>query len=440
MDSEIFKKYENTGVIYAMEEAQKYGYDPLDKDWVNLGQGSAQGDEIKGSPKRVRNFCLGLDDHGYAPVSGLKELKQKVAVLYNELFRQNHRQKYQIKNISIAGGGRIAISRVVASMNKVKLGFFTPDYTAYEGIINVFENVEPVGIRLNDFQGFKPDLDEFEKTVKEKKIQAFLLSNPCNPTGNVIKGKDLKKLIRIAKKNNLFLILDEFYFNYIYTGSKGFVSSARYISDIEREPILIIAGLSKALRYSGWRICWCLGPSKVIRLISSVGSFLDGGANHPLQKEAVKLLNKENIVKESKAVGLVFKRKRDFIKSRLEKIGFLIKNKPEGAFYIWASLENIRHLFKNDFDFFKQCLAKKVIVVPGSFFDIKGFKNLSKVKYSHYVRFSFGPDIKSIKEGMSRIEKLIKEREKITQNSSKWKLRSWKTLGQKARAWRFESN
>ena len=30
-----------------------------------------------------------------------------------------------------------------------------------------------------------------------------------------------------------------------------------------------------------WRVCWIVAPKQVITTVQSVGSFLEGGANHP---------------------------------------------------------------------------------------------------------------------------------------------------------------
>ena len=76
--------------------------------------------------------------------------------------------------------------------------------------------------------------------------------------------------------------------------SQFMISAAEHVEDVERDPVVIVDGLTKNWRYPGWRISWTLGPKAVIEAIASAGSFLDGGANHPFQNAA--LLAFENVV------------------------------------------------------------------------------------------------------------------------------------------------
>ena len=71
------------------------------------------------------------------------------------------------------------------------------------------------------------------------------------------------------------------------------MSAARYVDDVESDPVIIVDGLTKNWRYPGWRLSWTVGPSMVVEAIASPGSFLDGGANHPIQEQALKLLEPE---------------------------------------------------------------------------------------------------------------------------------------------------
>ena len=53
--------------------------------------------------------------------------------------------------------------------------------------------------------------------------------------------------------------------------------------------------------------------------------------------------------------------------------------------------------------FFKAALKEKVICVPGEFFDINPGKRRSgrPSRFRQYVRFSFGPELKVVEEGVS---------------------------------------
>lgn len=61
--------------------------------------------------------------------------------------------------------------------------------------------------------------------------------------------------------------------------------------------------------------------------------------------------------------------------------------------------------------FFRAALAKKVIVVPGEFFDVNPGKRRSQraSRFRAHVRFSFGPALATIETACDRLADLIHE-------------------------------
>src|SRR6202046_859092 len=138
------------------------------------------------------------------------------------------------------------------------------------------------------------------------------------------------------------MIFDEFYSHYIYANvtpkKPKMVSAAEFVEDVERDPIIVVDGLTKNWRYPGWRISWTLGPKAVIEAIASAGSFLDGGANHPFQNAALPLLGPKKAEAETLAIQKHFGKKRELLLSRLKKMNITVDAMPVGAFYVWANL------------------------------------------------------------------------------------------------------
>ena len=110
-----FRPVPKTGVIYVMTEAQKAGYSPSDPRWANLGQGAPETGPLPGSPPRIEHIHIHPDDHEYAPVDGLPELRTAVAELYNARYRQGRASKYTKENVAISPGGRSALTRIVTA-------------------------------------------------------------------------------------------------------------------------------------------------------------------------------------------------------------------------------------------------------------------------------------------------------------------------------------
>ena len=120
-----FRKVPKTGVIYVMHRAAEMGYTPNDAAWINLGQGAPETSALPGAPARMEKINIDLSQHEYAPVTGHKALCQKVADLYNHLYRKGKRSQYTSDNVSISGGGRAGLTRIVASLGNINMGHFS---------------------------------------------------------------------------------------------------------------------------------------------------------------------------------------------------------------------------------------------------------------------------------------------------------------------------
>jgi len=409
-----FRKVPRTGVIYVMHRAQEMGYHLQDNGWVNLGQGAPQTNHIPGACKRIEQLTIEIGQHEYAPVTGQKALCQKVADLYNALYRQGKKSQYTWENVSISGGGRVALTRIVAALGNINMGHFLPDYTAYEELLSVFKAFIPIPILLSPEFGYKVPLDQIKKEIMGRGLQALLMSNPCNPTGQVMQGELLNDWVELAKTLHCSLILDEFYSHYIYDTPHNAEfpptnSAAQFVDDVNQDPIIIVDGLTKNWRYPGWRISWTIGPKEVIDNIASAGSFLDGGASNPFQTEVVRLLEPSYVKQEAKALQACFQEKRDYALHRLAEMGIQVEVKPEGAFYIWANLSALPKSIRDGMAFFEAGLREKVITVPGVFFDVNPEKRRSYAQYSEYARISFGPEMKALERGLNALEVVIQK-------------------------------
>jgi aspartate/methionine/tyrosine aminotransferase len=407
-----FRSVPRTGVIYVTSEAQNLGYRSSDPSWCNLGQGQPETGPLPGAPPRVHEVAVRVDDQEYAPVPGIWELREAVAVLYNRLFRKGLKSQYTAENVSICGGGRAALTRAAASLGHVNLGHFLPDYTAYEELLDVFKAFTAIPILLEGERGYAFTADDLRKEIQGRGLSALLLSNPCNPTGKLVQGEELSRWVRIARELDCSLLIDEFYSHYVWTARPGQLpveSAARYVEDVNRDPIVIFDGLTKNWRYPGWRVTWTVAPAKVIEAVTSAGSFLDGGGSRPLQRAAVPLLSEDLVQKETLAINAAFREKRDRMIQRLERMGIRTDRAPDGTFYVWGNLAGLPPPLNDGMGFFRAALDKKVITVPGEFFDVNPGKRRSRraSRFRSYTRFSFGAPQAQLDEALTRIEQLV---------------------------------
>jgi N-succinyldiaminopimelate aminotransferase len=409
-----FRDVPKTGVIFVTTEANKKGFSSSASEWCNLGQGMPEADDLPGAPPRVTQIPILAGDQEYAPVNGIWELRETIASLYNELFRKGMGSKYSAENVAISGGGRTSLTRVAAALGNINLGHFLPDYTAYEELLDVFRLFSPMPILLEGDRGYQFSGSDLRREVLGRGLAATLISNPSNPTGKVIGGSDLADWIAVGRELDCALIFDEFYSHYVWrpdlAAQGGISTAARYVEDVDKDPVVILDGLTKNWRYPGWRVTWTVAPKRVIESIGSAGSFLDGGASRPLQRAAINFLTPQSTLAETAAIQAEFSKKRTRLLNGLRDLGFTIDSPPEGTFYVWASAQHLPSSINEGITFFRAALEHKIITVPGDFFDVDPGKRRGgrNSRFRRHLRFSFGPTMAKIDTALERFAELIK--------------------------------
>ncbi len=407
-DSRAFGPVPKTGVIYVMERAAAAGFTSGDPSWANLGQGAPETGPLPDSPPRLDSIPVATSACEYAPVGGHAELRQAVASLYNRRYRQGKASRYGPENVAISAGGRTALTRVAAALDRVHLGHFLPDYTAYEELLDLFRDFLPIPILNKDRR--LPDAARLREEIIGRGLGALLLSNPCNPTGDVVFGDELERWVQAGRETGCALIFDEFYSHYLYgeAASVGTNSAARHVDDVNADAVLVVDGLTKNWRYPGLRLSWTLGPARVIQALSSAGSFLDGGAPHPIQAAAVDLIEPERADLEAKSIQAEFSAKRRYMVDRVRAMGMRLEHEPLGGFYCFVSLEDLPTHLSDGTDFMEAALEREVITIPGRFFDVNPGKRRDHIpsRLSSFVRLSFGPAMAELERGLDRLEEL----------------------------------
>ncbi|KAJ9121545.1 hypothetical protein QFC22_002164 [Naganishia vaughanmartiniae] len=404
-----------TGVIYCTDRAQANGFSYDNPEWANMGQGAPETGDLPGGPLRIRQIDLrpwGDGVNEYAPTTGVKELRQAVADYYNREYRVGKKSQYTFENVCITPGGRAGMARVAAVIGDCYTNYQIPEYTTYSEILSVFKNLVPVPTTLHASDQYKLHVDLLRKEMEDMSVSVIIASNPRNPTGQAIAGKDLENLVALSRER-VTLVMDEFYSWYQYPDDPKdlgtSLSAAEYVEDVEDDSVVIINGLTKGWRLPGWRVAWVVGPKSVVSAISQSGSFLDGGASHMSQLAAIPLLEHNRVQQEKISLQKAFRIKRDYMLSRLKKMGLEVKIPPQATFYIWLDLSGLEEPLNNGLAFFEELLKEKAICVPGIFFDINPAKrrDLFHSPCHHFVRLSFGPRQDQLEKGMDAIERML---------------------------------
>lgn len=332
----------------------------------------------------------------YTPAAGIVQLRKAIA---EKLKREGY--DYDYTQIVVASGAKhslfIALSAITNPGDEIILP--APYWVSYYEMIKMTDG-EPVVISAGEEQNFKITAAQLEAAITDK-TKALVLNNPSNPTGMIYNRDELKELVDVCVKHDLYIIADEIYYKLVYDGIE-FTSVASFGEDI-RERTLLINGVSKSYAMTGWRVGYCAANKQLAKIMSNYLSHSTGAPSTISQWAAVEALNGPQETIES--MRLEFLKRRDYIVKRINAIPGVSCINPNGAFYVMMNIEQLigrtlgGKLIENDDDFAVALLEKALVaVVPCSGFGAENF-----------VRWSYAASMENIEKGLDRLEKFINE-------------------------------
>jgi aminotransferase len=356
------------------------------KDAISLGVGEPDFD----TPWRVRDEAIYSLEQGrtfYTSNSGLKELKEEIAIYLNRKYDLYYNPSNEI---IVTVGGSEAIDLALRAMldpgDEVLIP--QPSYVSYDPC-TVLTGGVPVPIPLKEENEFRLTAKELEDAITDK-TKILVLPFPNNPTGAIMERKDLEALVDVIVKHDLFVLTDEIYSELSY-GENAHVSIASFEGMKERT--IYINGFSKAFAMTGWRLGYACGPENIISQMLKIHQYAIMCAPTTSQYAAVEALR--NCDEEVAAMKEEYDGRRRYLVRRLREMG-LKCFEPYGAFYIFPSIQEFGMTSE---EFATRFLhEQKVAVVPGSAFGESG---------EGFIRISYAYSLEQLKEALDRMEKFI---------------------------------
>ena len=328
---------------------------------LNIGQ-----PDIK-TPKvffeAVKNFNNEVLEYAVSP--GLPELISSLQQYYT-----TYNMDFESDEILVTNGGSEALLFALMATCDPKDNILVPEpfysnYNVFSQSINV--NITPITTKAEE--GFHLPSKEKIQSLITSKTKAILISNPGNPTGTVYTKKELYMISEIAKENDLWIISDEVYREFVYDGLE--YTSFGNIKEVE-DRVIIIDSVSKIYSACGARIGSIASKDKT--LIAEILKLCQGRlcVSTLDQVGSVELYNTPSSYFTE--VNNEYKNRRDVLYNELIKVKGVICKKPAGAFYIVAKLpiENAEDFviwmltdFNKDGETVMACPAEDFYATPG---------------------------------------------------------------------------
>ena len=133
--------------------------------------------------------------HGYTSAVGDKKVRDEISNYLNKTYKAKTSSDFIYLTAGAAASLTISLNAVL-NKNEEVIVFapFFPEYRVFiekaGGVVKIVNPIKP---------SFKPDFEEFEKSIT-KKTKAVIINSPNNPTGVVLDENDTQKLTEILNK------------------------------------------------------------------------------------------------------------------------------------------------------------------------------------------------------------------------------------------------
>jgi len=321
----------------------------------------------------------------YTPALGLPELRQAIA----DFYRQRYNVAVPASRIVVTAGASGALLLAMACLCQPGSEWLMtdPGYPCNSNFVRSFDGV-PVCIPVSAENNYQPTLAEVQRHWNERTAGA-LFASPANPTGTLLDEPTLESIAEFVRQRQGTLIVDEIYHGLTYERD---ASTALKLGD----DIFVVQSFSKYFNMTGWRLGWLVVPDRFAREIEKLAQNLFIAPPTPAQYGALAAFKPETIA-ILEARRSEFHARRDYLAPALEKLGFRLTAKPEGAFYIYADCSALT----NDSEAFARDLLEKagVAMTPGLDFGAAAPKS--------HLRIAYTTSIERLEEAVSRIQRYL---------------------------------
>jgi aspartate/methionine/tyrosine aminotransferase len=342
-------------------------------------------DVLEGSEAAEKFLSLGLK---YPESDGSHELRENIAQWYGAT----------PEHVLVTNGGSEA--NFTALWGLLEKGdhaaIMLPNYLQTWGLSRAYANKTTAFHLIERRENGKPrwalDIGGLRRAVS-KKTKLIVVTNPNNPTGSVLNEEEMAEIIRVARKANAWLLVDEIYRGAEISGPLSPTFWGLY------DKVIITSGLSKAFGLPGLRIGWIVAPPKTIAKLCSYRDYTTLTPTMLSDRLA-------RIVMEPARREKILDRTRTIVRRNLPKLESWIHSHDDILTYIPPMAGAITY-FKYKLPitstklFDKLREERSVLITPGDHFG-----------GGRYIRVGFGYDVDYTLHGLARVDLTLVELQK----------------------------
>ena len=322
----------------------------------------------------------------YTPALGLPELRQVISGYYRSRFSVKVDPGRIVITPGASGALQLVLGAVVDPGDRVLMP--DPGYPCNRHMVRLFEG-EAVSLGVKASQDFALSNDQVIRNW-DANTRALMVATPSNPTGRVLTLEQLRFLYDAVRAPDGIFIVDEIYQGLVYDRP---VEAALSLGETN---LFVINSFSKFFGMTGWRLGWVVAPEAYVPALDRLAQNIFLAAPTLSQHAALAAFEPGTLeILEQRRQR--FQARRDYLYEALTGLGFRIRGKPEGAFYLYADASS----FTDDsFNFAQRLLEEAAVAVtPGLDF--------GSYRAERFVRFAYTTDLERLQLGVERIGKFL---------------------------------
>lgn len=265
----------------------------------------------------------------YAPSPGIPALIEAVKGYYGNLGIS-----LETNDITVTNGGSEALLFTLMSIldDGDEIIIPEPFYPNYNTFVKTTgAKIRPLPTTAENGYRFA-DKEKLEALINDR-TRAIMFTNPGNPTGVVLSKEEMRMIADLAKKHDLFVIGDEVYREFVYAGEP--LSTMLEFPDIT-ENAIVIDSVSKRFSACGARIGMAITKNKELQ--TQIMKFCQGRLSSPTLDQVGSTALYQLPSNYFDSVRDEYRKRRDTIYAKLQKIDGLVCAEPKGAFYVMCKL------------------------------------------------------------------------------------------------------
>jgi aspartate/methionine/tyrosine aminotransferase len=320
----------------------------------------------------------------YTPALGLPQLREAIARHYQERLGV----QIPVERIVVTAGSSaallLALGLVLDVGDEALIG--DPGYPCNRHFVS-FLDAEPVLVHTDASTNYQVTADLLADAWTAQ-TRAVVAASPSNPTGTLIEQDEWARIAELCRARGATLVADEIYQGLVYGRDPETILS-------HVEDVFVVNSFSKYFQMTGWRLGWLVVPDGMTREIEKLAQNLFICPPTPAQYAALAAFAPETVqILEARRREL--HERRDVLLGALPRLGFAIKARPDGAFYIYCDVSSVTD---DSFAFARQVLERAAVAItPGRDFGIAA--------PDRHVRIAYTQTIPRLHEAVERIRRM----------------------------------